>query len=70
MARPGVDVPVARRVWRGLRWYLHGLTGESRYEAYLDHERRAHPDRTPLSRAEFWRGVHADQDRNPQGRCC
>ena len=48
----------ARRAWRAAAWYANGLTGESRYEAYLAHERAAHPERPPLDRRAFWRDYH------------
>lgn len=47
-----------------------GVTGESKYQAYVDHERRAHPDREPMSEREFWRDEYRRQDANPEGRCC
>ncbi|MBY0687424.1 YbdD/YjiX family protein [Microbacterium marinilacus] len=60
----------AARAWRALRWYVRGLTGEARYDAYVAHERSAHPGRTPMSPREFWRCVYRDQDANPGSRCC
>ncbi|MFC7432573.1 MULTISPECIES: YbdD/YjiX family protein [unclassified Agrococcus] len=58
------------RAWRATAWYARGLTGESRYESYLEHELAAHPEREPLDRRAFWRDYHRWQDSNPQGRCC
>lgn len=58
------------RAWRGLVWYLKGLTGESRYAAYVAHARQTHPEAEPMSEREFWREHAAWQDANPQGRCC
>ena len=52
------------------RRFLHGMTGQSRYSAYLAHERSVHPERTPLDEAAFWRRVYRDQDESPDGRCC
>ncbi|GAB3268006.1 YbdD/YjiX family protein [Microbacterium lacusdiani] len=58
------------RAWRALAWYAKGLTGESKYGAYVAHERAAHPDRAPLTEREFWRCVYRDQEANPGSRCC
>ncbi|GAT72517.1 YbdD/YjiX family protein [Microbacterium hydrocarbonoxydans] len=59
-----------RRAWGALAWYLNGLTGQSRYAAYLEHERTRHPDREPLTEREFWRRHYAAQDADPGARCC
>jgi uncharacterized short protein YbdD (DUF466 family) len=58
------------RAWGGLVWWAKGVTGESKYQAYVDHERRVHPDRTPMTERQFWRDEYARQDANPEGRCC
>lgn len=55
---------------RGLLWWARGVTGESKYQAYLDHERRVHPDSEPMTEREFWRDEYARQGANPEGRCC
>jgi uncharacterized short protein YbdD (DUF466 family) len=59
-----------RRAWRALAWYVHGVTGESRYAAYVAHERAHHPEREPLTEREFWRRHYARQDADPGARCC
>ncbi|UJP11607.1 YbdD/YjiX family protein [Microbacterium sp. KUDC0406] len=59
-----------RRAWRRLAWYVNGVTGQSRYASYLEHERAVHPDRSPMSERDFWRRHYADQDANPGARCC
>ena len=54
-----------KRGWRALR----ALSGDDAYERYLAHHRQAHPDQTPLSRAQYFR---QQQERKWQGinRCC
>ncbi|UWF78070.1 MULTISPECIES: YbdD/YjiX family protein [Microbacterium] len=59
-----------KRAWRALAWYVNGLTGQSKYACYLEHERAVHPDREPLSEREFWRRHYAAQDADPGARCC
>ncbi|WP_336246433.1 YbdD/YjiX family protein [Microbacterium resistens] len=59
-----------RRAWRAVSWYVNGVTGQSRYAAYLAHERAAHPDRVPMTEREFWRRHYAAQDADPGARCC
>ena len=61
---------LALRAGRGIRWYMRSLMGDSAYETYLAHHRRAHPDVTPLTERQFWRERMDDQDRNPGARCC
>ena len=51
-------------------WYLNGVMGGHAYVRYLEHERRVHPDREPLTEREFWRQKARDDDANPQARCC
>ena len=58
------------RAWRGVRWYLRELTGESQYDRYLERHAREHADATPLSRREFERRRIAQQDAKPGSRCC
>jgi uncharacterized short protein YbdD (DUF466 family) len=58
------------RAWRGLRWYLRELTGETQYDRYLERHAREHPDAPPLSRREFERCRIAERDARPGSRCC
>jgi len=60
----------SRRAWRGLRWYLREVTGESAYDRYLAHERSAHPDSPVLTRAQFERQRQDLAGARPQQRCC
>ena len=68
--RPAAAGALLARAWAGAVWWAKGVTGESRYAAYVAHERRAHPDREPMSEREFWRDEYRRQDANPEGRCC
>ncbi|GAA4188595.1 hypothetical protein GCM10022219_03020 [Microbacterium oryzae] len=56
--------------WSVARRFLEGMTGQTRYAAYLAHERASHPDRTPLDERAFWREVYRAQDAEPGSRCC
>jgi hypothetical protein len=60
--------PGARKVWRGIWWYLKQATGEAKWDEYL--QRCSIQDVEPLSRRDFerHRGVH--EENNPQSRCC
>nr|WP_314843183.1 YbdD/YjiX family protein [uncultured Microbacterium sp.] len=60
----------ARRAWRAVAWYMNGVTGQSRYAQYVEHERSAHPDCVPVTEREFWRRHYAAQDADPGARCC
>ena len=53
---------------RNVRWYLRELTGEARWDDYLQHC-RAH-GHTPMSRREFERLRADEAEKNPINRCC
>lgn len=57
------------RAHRALGW-LHELTGEGAYRAYVAHRQRTHPGEPVLGEREFWRERYAEQDANPGSRCC
>lgn len=57
---------VVRRIGR----FVSGVTGADRYERYVEHLQRVHPERPVPSRADFWREHYAQQERNPGTRCC
>jgi uncharacterized short protein YbdD (DUF466 family) len=63
-------VSTAVRLWRGVRWYLRELTGESQYDRYLERHAREHAGAPPLSRREFERRRIADRDAKLGSRCC
>jgi uncharacterized short protein YbdD (DUF466 family) len=56
------------RAGRGLRWYLKQLTGEAKWDEYLDRCRSEGTE--PMSRRDFERHRAEHQENNPQGRCC
>lgn len=58
------------RVARGVRWWYAGVSGESRYAAYLAHQRATHPGDTPMTEREFWVQAHRAAESHPQGGCC
>jgi uncharacterized short protein YbdD (DUF466 family) len=60
----------AARAARGLGRLVRGVMGEGAYDAYLAHERAAHPGAPLLSEREFWIARYRDQELNPGGRCC
>lgn len=56
--------------WRGLRWYLRELTGETQYDKYVERHAREHAGAEPLTRREFERRRIAAADAKPGSRCC
>lgn len=58
----------ARRVGRGILWYLKQSTGEAKWDEYL--ERCRSEDVKPMSRKDFERHRAEHQENNPQTRCC
>jgi uncharacterized short protein YbdD (DUF466 family) len=59
-----------RDVFGRVVWYLREVMGESAYDHYVEHARRAHPGMPVMSRREFERQRMDEQDRNPRTRCC
>jgi uncharacterized short protein YbdD (DUF466 family) len=56
------------RAWRGLRWYVRELTGEARWDEYVD--RCAREGVVPMSRRAFERHRADLRKHDPQSRCC
>ena len=56
------------RAGRGLRWYLRQMTGESKWDDYV--ERCSRAGVTPISRREFERHRTRHREENPESRCC
>lgn len=44
-------------VWHGIVWYLREISGEARYDHYLEHFAAEHPGETPMSEVEFIRAA-------------
>ena len=59
-----------REAFAGVRWYLREVSGESRYDRYVEHMRRDHPDQAVMSRREYERRRMDQRDENPRARCC
>lgn len=55
---------------RTVRWFVRGVTREDRYDRYVDHLRRTHPDDPIPTEREFWREHYVEMERNPGTRCC
>lgn len=55
-------------VLASVRWYLRELSGEARWDAYL--ERCAADGVAPMSRRAFERHRDEHRERATQGRCC
>ena len=56
------------RAGRGIHWYVKQLTGEAKWDEYLDRYRRQGAE--PMSRRDFERHRAEHQENNPQARCC
>jgi uncharacterized short protein YbdD (DUF466 family) len=57
-----------RSAGRGLRWYLRELSGEAKWDQYVDHCRRHGHE--PMSRRDFERRRADRAEATPQSRCC
>ncbi|PAU67259.1 CstA-like transporter-associated (seleno)protein [Bifidobacterium criceti] len=60
----------AMRVWRGVVWYVRELSGEARYDHYLEHMRRDHPGTCTLTEREFLRARERAEREHPNTSCC
>lgn len=56
------------RAGRGIRWYLKQVSGEAKWDEYL--ERCRNEDLEPMSRRQFERHRAQHAESNPQTRCC
>lgn len=61
---------IVQRAWRGTVAVVRGLAGLDRYDRYVGHQLRTHPDEPMLTEAEFWRCSWESEGRNPRARCC
>lgn len=64
------DGDIVQRAWRGTVAVVRGLSGLDKYDRYVRHRARAHPDEPMLEEAEFWRCTWQAEGENPQARCC
>ena len=58
----------ALKAGRGIRWYLKQVTGEAKWDEYL--ERCSSEDAEPMSRRDFERHRAEHKENSPQSRCC
>ncbi len=70
----GIDVGAVRsrlvRLWRAAGRTANLMIGVPDYESYVAHCRKHHPERTPMSREEFFRNrLKARYDSGRTG-CC
>jgi uncharacterized short protein YbdD (DUF466 family) len=56
------------RAGRGVLWYLKQVTGEAKWDEYL--ERCRGEDVQPMSRRDFERHRADHEEGSPQTRCC
>jgi hypothetical protein len=57
-----------QRAWRGVVWYLKQVSGEARWEEYVD--RCAREGREPMSRRVWERHRAEAREHLASGRCC
>jgi hypothetical protein len=58
----------ALKVRRGIGWYLKQLTGEAKWDKYL--QRCGNDGVEPMSRRDFERHRTEHMEKHPQARCC
>ena len=56
------------RAGRGIRWYLRQVTGEAKWDEYL--ERCRGEGAEPMSRRDFERHRAEHQEKSTRARCC
>ena len=60
----------AKGIWHGIVWYLREISGEAKYDHYLEHFAQEHPDETPMSEVEFLRAKEEYDKYHPNASCC
>jgi uncharacterized short protein YbdD (DUF466 family) len=58
----------ALKAGRGIRWYLRAVTGEAKWDEYL--ERCRSDGVEPMSRRDFERHRADHKEKSTQPRCC
>lgn len=61
---------LASLLWRRATQSARSLIGVPDYETYLRHCRQQHPERRPMSYAQFFVDRQAARYRGTGGRCC
>lgn len=59
-----------RAAWRCIVWYMREISGEARYDHYLEHFAQEHPGEKPLSETEFLRAREEYDKHHPNTSCC
>ncbi|WP_439533049.1 YbdD/YjiX family protein [Polymorphobacter sp.] len=59
-----------RRAWQLAQDMARLAVGIPSYNTYVDHIRHKHPDREPMTQAEFFRERQAARYTGGSGRCC
>lgn len=59
-----------KRLFHHLRETALLMVGQPSYEAYLQHLATHHPDRSPMTRVEFFRDREKARYGSGGGRCC
>lgn len=59
-----------RRAAKGVVWYMREISGEARYDHYLEHFAAEHPGETPLSEKEYLRQREEYDKQHPNTSCC
>jgi uncharacterized short protein YbdD (DUF466 family) len=54
-----------RAIWE----YLKEISGENAYDRYLTFHTATHPDKTAMTRGEFYRARQDEKYNNPGSRC-
>jgi uncharacterized short protein YbdD (DUF466 family) len=60
----------ASRIWRRAKQSARSAIGVPDYDTYLRHCREHHPERTPMTYAEFFTERQTARYRGTGGRCC
>ncbi len=61
---------IAARAWRAVVWYAREVSGEARYEHYVERFAREHPGDEPLSERAYLRAREEHERLHPNTSCC
>ena len=61
---------IAARAGRAVVWYAREVSGEARYEHYVERFAREHPGEEPLSERAYLRAREEHERLHPNTSCC
>ena len=58
------------KAWHGVVWYMREISGEAKYDHYLEHFIADHPGEQPMSAKAFMLAREDYDKHHPNTSCC